>query len=251
MVRKRTRRFVARSVRFLAVPLVLAGVGAAAGIAPAGLAVASVASAASVAAQARIGAPRTFIPFGGQFNGAAVTSSGAAWAVGLDSGPLAQYWNGKAWKRVSSPNPGPEGTILTGVTATSATNAWAVGSTGAQKTVIEHWNGKSWTRVASPSPGTYDQLWAVTASSASNAKDAEELHTLILHWNGKVWAQVPSPDPVTVKSNELTWNLLQGVTAMSASNAWAVGTVNSGGLVVLLHWNGKHWVNFQSANALR
>jgi hypothetical protein len=410
MVRKRTRRFVARSVRFLAVPLVLAGVAAAAGIAPAGPAVASVAS---VAAQARIGEPRTFIPFGGQFNGAAVTSSGVAWAVGLDSGPLAQYWNGKtwtakstlglkapdgtfysvaatspgnawavgfipgsdsqasliarwngkAWKRVSSPNPGPEGTILTGVTATSATNAWAVGSTGAQKTVIEHWNGKSWARVASPSPGTYDQLWAVTATSASNAwavgmtqntKDAEELHTLILHWNGKtwsqvasptptglgvqlygvkatsatnawavgysavysegfkslilhwngkVWAQVPSPDPVTVKSNELTWNLLQGVTATSASNAWAVGysetslngsktmilhwngktwaqvpspnpscstcdslygvaagsassawavgTVNSGGIVVLLHWNGKHWVNFQSANALR
>jgi hypothetical protein len=248
------------------------------------------------------------------------------------------------------------------VAATSATSAWAVGSTGGQKTVIEHWNGKSWARVASPSPGTYDQLWAVTATSASNAwavgmsqntKETPELHTLILHWNGKAWsqvasptpaglgvelygvkatsatsawavgysavysegwktlilhwngkawAQVPSPDPVTVKSSELTWNILQGVTALSATNAWAVGysetslngsktmifhwngktwtqvpspnpscstcdslygvaagsassawavgTVNAGGLVVLLHWNGSKWVNFQSANAL-
>jgi hypothetical protein len=120
------------------------------------------------------------------------------------------FWgDGAAWcasarvgsSRVQSGFSPSEGTILTGVTATSATNAWAVGSTGAQKTVTEHWNGKSWTRVASPSPGTYDQLWAVTASSASNAwavgmsqntKDAKELHTLILHWNGKHWVNFQS-----------------------------------------------------------
>jgi len=336
----RRRRLVARSVRFLSVPLLVAGV--VAGLAPAGPA---------VAAQARIQEPRAFTPYGGQFNGAAVTSSGYAWAVGLDAGPLAQYWNGKswtdkstlglnapdgtfysvaatsasnawavgfipgadsqasliarwngkAWKRVSSPNPGPEGTILIGVAATSASNAWAVGSTGAQKTVIEHWNGKSWARVSSPNPGTYDQLWGVTATSASNAWAvgftdtasvfrtlilhwngkawsqvasptpsngglalygvtatsasnawavgysavyAEGWKTLILHWNGKAWTQVPSPDPVTVKSSELTWNLLQGVSATSASNAWAVGyteTSAAGSKTMILHWNGKAW----------
>ena len=41
-----------------------------------------------------------------------------------------------------------------------------------------------------------------------------------------------------------------GVAANSARNAWAVGTVNSGGLVVILRWNGTRWVNFESANAL-
>jgi|HubBroStandDraft_1064217.scaffolds.fasta_scaffold299777_2 hypothetical protein len=36
--------------------------------------------------------------------------------------------------------------VLTGVAATSASNAWAVGSTGRDgKLLILHWNGKRWT----------------------------------------------------------------------------------------------------------
>ena len=47
---------------------------------------------------------------------------------------------------------GPASTFsghLAGVAATSATNAWAVGSTGSSlspKTLILRWNGTSWTR---------------------------------------------------------------------------------------------------------
>ena len=53
--------------------------------------------------------------------------------------------------------PGPAGSLtitgqLFGVAATSASNAWAVG-TSSGKTLIVHWNGASWTQVASPSPG--------------------------------------------------------------------------------------------------
>ena len=43
--------------------------------------------------------------------------------------------------------------------------------------------------------------------------------TLILHWNGKSWTQVPSPNP----GGPSHGNLLFGVTATSARNAWAVG----------------------------
>jgi hypothetical protein len=57
-------------------------------------------------------------------------------------GTVILRWNGAAWKRVPSPSPRPSAE-LSGVAATSANNAWAVGSTGG-KTLILRWNGKTW-----------------------------------------------------------------------------------------------------------
>jgi hypothetical protein len=61
---------------------------------------------------------------------------------------------------------------LDGAAATSASNAWAVGtySTGTSgKTFIAHWNGTAWKQVPSPSPGSIGSfLRGVTATSASN-----------------------------------------------------------------------------------
>jgi hypothetical protein len=190
----------------------------------------------------------------GDFYSVAAISASNAWAVGYIPSAsatvsLIAHWNGKAWKRVRSPNPGPGGTLLSGVAAVSADNIWAVGQTGLQKTVILHWNGKAWTRVSSPSPGTYDQLFGVAASSASNAwavgqtQNGSGIHTLVLHWNGKAWTQVHSPSPGPMGDK------LYGVTVTSASNAWAVGysTVYSEGWkTLILHWNGKAWTQVPS-----
>ena len=66
---------------------------------------------------------------------------------------LIERWNGAAWKQV--PSPGPAGSLLSGVAAMSATNAWAVGYTGTSsgaKTLILRWNGTAWKQVPSPSP---------------------------------------------------------------------------------------------------
>jgi hypothetical protein len=77
----RTRRLVARSAGFLAVPLLLAGV--AAWVAPPGPA---------VAAQAGVQEPRTIAAHSGDFTSVAATSSGQAWAVGNgQSLPIIQY----------------------------------------------------------------------------------------------------------------------------------------------------------------
>jgi hypothetical protein len=166
-------------------------------------------------------------------------------------------WNGKAWKRVPSPSPGLYDQLF-GVTATSASNAWAVGltqNTAGIHTLILHWNGKAWSQVPSPSPSPDDQLHAVTAISASNAWAVGTTGTLsagpglILHWNGKAWTRVPSPNPG--KSDQLA-----GVAAISASNVWTVGTeyVSQGiGLpmapkTLILHWNGKAWTRVPSPN---
>lgn len=184
------------------------------------------------------------------------------WAVGdYDHGDpsfahftLIERWNGSSWFQVPSPNPGgpTHNNLLFGVATISVTNAWAVGwySDGlVRHTLILHWNGKAWRHMASPNPQGCvpgDELISVSGTSATNAW-AVGLFTgcfflapqvLIEHWNGKAWRMVRPP-----KINSLT-DLLTGVTAISASNAWAVGTVLGGkgfDQTLVLHWNGKSW----------
>jgi hypothetical protein len=232
----RTPQLATRTVRILAVPLLLAGV--AAGIAPAAPAVAG-----------RIGSQGSAPSFtiNGDLWGVAATPATNAWAVGstISGKTLIVHWNGTTWKRVPSPSLGDYASLY-GVTAASATNAWAVGSADVGtngKTLIVHWNGTVWKRVPSPSPGTYASLYGVAATSATNAwavGSASSGKTLILHWNGTVWSQVPNP---SLKGS------FQAVAATSATNAWAVGYAgNPGGAGVpgnnrplIMHWNGVAW----------
>jgi hypothetical protein len=147
---------------------------------------------------------------GNELTAVAAVSATDAWAVGdSDNGQdnsrtLIEHWNGKAWKKVASPNPetGHEWQdYLHGVAAISATDAWAVGyaehgdlpagdSSTADVPIIEHWNGTRWKLVpASASPVDLD---AVTAISARNVWAVGDLGTE--HWNGKAWTRVSSPD---------------------------------------------------------
>ena len=67
-------------------------------------------------------------PQGGYLNDVAAVSADDAWAVGagMFNRALIEHWDGAAWTRVPSPDPGG-GTVLNGVAALSATSAWAVG----------------------------------------------------------------------------------------------------------------------------
>jgi hypothetical protein len=136
---------------------------------------------------------------------------------------------------------------FSGVAATSASNAWAVGTGINGKTLILHWNGAAWKTVPSPSPGAngdYDALYGVAATSAKNAWAVGAVESisggkaLILHWNGAAWKTIPSPG---------AYAGLNGVAATSASNAWAVGNT-SGGRTLILHWNGTAWTHQSSPN---
>jgi hypothetical protein len=79
-------------------------------------------------------------------------SARLAWAVGdsykfpSDFKSLIWRWNGKTWRQAA---PGGLGiSLLLGVAAVSADNAWAVGESdvASPKTLILHWNGKAWSR---------------------------------------------------------------------------------------------------------
>jgi hypothetical protein len=172
---------------------------------------------------------------------------------------LIEHWNGTTWKQVPIPNPGYK-TILLGVTATSTSNAWAVGhyiprGAPVAHTLIEHWNGTTWTQVPSPNLGYKSILQGVAATSASNAwavgyysNGTQRTQTLIEHWNGTTWKQVPSPSPGSV-GNEVA-----AVSAISASNAWAVGNYSHfhGPSIVydtlIEAWNGTAWKTVPSPN---
>src|SRR5262249_38689473 len=58
-------------------------------------------------------------------------------------------------------------------------------------------------------------------------------------WNGHKWQTVALPSGVGGHSR------LNSVTALSPSNAWAVG---DGTTPVILHWNGHRWAQMQSAH---
>lgn len=182
-------------------------------------------------------------------NAVSARSAADAWAVGgTGSATLIAHWNGSRWAQVPSPSPGRTGSdVLNGVSAVSATGAWAVGGTGAS-TIILRWNGTAWSLVPSPSPGQGGDLNAVSAPSATDAwavgcylasPSSGQWKPLVLHWNGTAWAQVASPNPGGPAGTCLT-----GVSAVSSSDAWAVGTTDPFGSAtktVILHWNGTSW----------
>jgi erythromycin esterase-like protein len=172
-------------------------------------------------------------------------SARSAWAVGgyftgTAAKTLILHWNGAKWTRAASPNPPGSVTdiALNGVSATSSSNAWAVGSYtvgGIQKIITVRWNGRAWKIVASPSPASSPALAGVAAISASDAwavgsHVAGSKTTLIMHWNGRKWAKAPSPSPGVTST-------LNAVTATSAGNVWAVGNFDSGtqGEVLAIH----------------
>jgi hypothetical protein len=196
---------------------------------------------------------------GGHFAAVAATSAGNAWAVGSTglnsegSGQqtLIERWNGKAWTRVPSPNlPGSTASNLDAVTAVSADNAWAVGYAtvgGRYNALTMHWNGQHWTLVAGNTPGGDASLLNVTSSWTNNiwavgitnptrcGNVGPQCQTLIEHWNGVRWKVIPSPNPPSAYLN-----VLWGISAVSRTDIWAVGTTDYGSTLIV-HWNGTSW----------
>jgi hypothetical protein len=136
------------------------------------------------------------------------------------------------------------------VTAVSATDAWAVGSyqiaSRRTRTLVLHWDGTRWRQTPSPNPGVSSGLAAVSAVSRSDAwavgaylsSTGGVSKTLVLHWNGRRWTVAASPNPGRAASNGL-----QGVSALSSRDAWAVGVSSdrTGMRNLALHWNGTTW----------
>jgi hypothetical protein len=202
-----------------------------------------------------------------ELSGVSAVSPTEAWAVGgagtLLPGPYLRYrtlvlhWDGTTWSQVASPNPSRGGNVLFGVSALSSADAWAVGYDdipSEHETLILHWDSTGWSRVIGPNPGSgSNELHAVSAVSPTDAWAvgdsrgfATSVHeTLIVHWNGRRWSQVRSPNPGA------SFNTLTGVSAVSSTDAWAVGIYRDEaeiGHTLALHWDGTSWSQIKTPN---
>ena len=175
--------------------------------------------------------------------GAVAVYPGGGWAVGEygltdhgDGGGTAWHLivrvTGTTVRRV--PVPGPAYGSLQDVAATSATDAWAVGSIFKYVPLILHWNGTTWKRAELPARIGRGAFYSVAATSATNAwavlSPQHGSRSRIVHWNGRRWGDVVA-SPAIEKRYGIT-----KLAATSATNLWALGAAGA-----ILHWNGQQW----------
>jgi hypothetical protein len=171
---------------------------------------------------------------------------------------LIEHWNGLAWSVIASPNANGTGNVLTGVTANSPTDIWAVGDQTAPgievRTLALHFNGSTWSIVPTPNPVhggnlTQNVLTSVVAAGPNDVTavgftlaNQKEL-TMVQHWDGSSWKVVASPN---MSRTVGSFNTLRGVTAVNRSDLYAVGffansTTHGQQVRLLLHFNGTEW----------
>jgi hypothetical protein len=179
------------------------------------------------------------------------TSSDTISAQGAGKQAAPVSLTGSGWSVVPSYSFGSLDNILAGVSASSATDAWAVGAyyppgSSVLATLAEHFDGTRWTAFPLPNVGVQENtLLAVSTTSTGlawavgyfvNGKFQQQ--TLIEHFDGIVWSVVPSPSPGAQQ------NILYGVAAITDSDVWAVGgEQDANGLWHTLaeHWDGSKW----------
>jgi hypothetical protein len=147
-----------------------------------------------------------------------------------------------------------EGSDLSGISASSASDVWAVGD-GAPKyapsdAFIEHFDGSAWhatpvhfyvrrnslRSVAAVGP---TDAWAVGSSYFSGGANVD----LILRWNGSVWTTMW--DPGNFSANNELYSV--AVDPSNANDVWVIGHSEEQGIAhgtsmeKMLHWNGKGW----------
>ncbi len=179
--------------------------------------------------------------------GVAAVAVNDVWAVGLatstsDNRTLIEHWDGSQWSVAPSPNI-ETSDYFHDVAAVSANDVWAVGESGLYPnvhTLAVHWNGSDWSIVSTPNPSTFSSFTSVaTVRGVPNMVWAAgytvpngNYMDMIERWNGTQWSIVPNTPA----------GFLNGVTAISVNDAWAVGyTYNGGNFPHALHWDGSAW----------
>jgi hypothetical protein len=206
-------------------------------------------------------------------NGIEALSPRNVWAVGRmeaangDERTLVLHYDGRRWARVPAPTPFlaapyPTGHYanLTGVSARSPDDMWAIGNYAnddISRPFVLHWDGRTWTRVQLPAwitqpgppriPGAQsehefsgvdalapDDVWVVGRRLGPTKGST----AVLVHHDGRTWRKVQSADYQGIE-------VLHGVEAVAAKEVWAVGVrwvVERGyGFPLALRWDGSTW----------
>lgn len=201
--------------------------------------------------------PNATVP-GGQLEALSCSAASACTAVGTTLGasgiylPLAERWNGTAWKVQSTPNPAGN-TVpaafpdLTGVSCPrsnfcEAVGAYSIGTVGIS--LADSWNGTTWTSQSFPVPpsSTSVDLAKVSCTSAtfceavgSYTNSAGETLGFAARWNGATWKLQSTPDPAGSATV-----FMNGISCVSANFCEASGNSLEHGSFAL-GWNGTSW----------
>ncbi|HLJ82575.1 MAG TPA: hypothetical protein VKT51_00195 [Candidatus Eremiobacteraceae bacterium] len=180
---------------------------------------------------------------------ARIAATGAA--IALLAGQSSAAQAACTWSVVPTVNPGANFNIFGAVSATSKTNAWAVGYYSISSTetgaLAERWNGSVWKVVPTQNPSANQTVFfGVKALANNNAwavgyyQTASNLFEPISeHWNGNKWTVVnmpPAPAP--------NGGYMNSVDAVSPTDIWAVGLqipTSVGYQTFAEHWNGTKW----------
>jgi hypothetical protein len=156
------------------------------------------------------------------------------------SGTQVEHWDGESWRAVRAPF--GQHDFVWGFSATSADDAWAVGSyrrAGHSRTLAAHWDGRTWQIAPTPNRGTDssltdvvalrpDDVWAVGQSGRAGLFAV----ALFEHWDGRSWHVMPGATPQV-------WDGGPTLSATEDGSAWAVGSCYFDNVVA--HWNGSAW----------
>jgi hypothetical protein len=134
----------------------------------------------------------------------------------------------------------PTDSVVQDITATSATNAWAIGNVPKGPTLVaqvQEWNGTAWQTVALPAGfdanGTLgpSEIAATSASDMWVTTSNPNGNSSLLHWTGKSWNHVQIfPSHVNITD----------VIAGGPAGYWAFGQANNSNAA--WHFNGTSWV---------
>jgi hypothetical protein len=188
--------------------------------------------------------------------GVSCTSPNACTAVGYYSSaagrllPVAERWNGKAWRLQALPK--SASTEFFGVSCSAAHACTAVGyhtGTAGARPLAEAWNGTRWHIRAVPlPPGSPGGILAAVsctsprACTATGANFSPTGPTLAERWNGTRWRVQPTPYPANSSTSHQEVEL-NGVSCASARACTATGAYAPGGqsAYFLEAWNGRRW----------
>jgi hypothetical protein len=140
--------------------------------------------------------------------------------------------------------PAVAGSVLHGVAAIASHDVWAVGGVGDVfnngTTLIEHFDGATWSVTPSPalagglfgvSGAACNDVWAVGLTIPHGSLFAQ---ALIEHWDGSQWSAFATPSAPQGSQ-------LYGVTAISATDVWAVGAFGPRNTELVEHFDGTKW----------
>jgi hypothetical protein len=162
-----------------------------------------------------------------------------------------------SWEVVQSADPGDAPTMLLGVAAVAAGEAWAVGASGDPEepaaALVELWDGRAWTAEKVPNPGSVNELRAVDAAGPNDVWAVGRTVTAFggdrpfaLHYDGARWLEVALPEEID--------GVLNGVAAIAADDVWVVGFTGEPAAslerALIMHWDGQLWAVVDGGRAI-